>query len=1020
MNDPISNITQNQTLILSAEIGALMHDLGKLSEEFVDQMSVDRTTVSAGYHHQKILTTQWLRIHPNFVPSSLILAMNDSQWKEKLRVPIKGAAQTERLERIITLHQESKSQVTLIRAVVNCDRADSGVDKAIPGAKQFRNQTYISNVFGYERTGHPIDLGSLVRIRDTVCQKLAKDLQAYQQGQINIVSLRENVLASLLPINGEGGFHSTLGDTRRAANDVTLADHSFSVASIFKANLAEMLIKEEIPVPQSKIRWNLLGIKWDGLEIISKAFRVNDVLGRREMIRHVKDVLRSFIELEFPIGNKIYDDEDGIYFTVPNLEYEGRHANVANYLRDQIVKKVNKACDGEINPSVLLLKHDTRSLVHLTWLIKGQDPDRVTNLLNDQSYEPDWVKLWDVSNQSTVDTCPICGGWHYDIRGKEKSQPFDICPVCQVRPKREGSEICAFCQHWREEGGRSRNRGGTQWIDLISDDNNQVAIITGRFWLESWLHGEQTDTLFSQSLVDWNKGQYPDLLKRMEQLLQGTDISVLNEVGGDAWKVCSNDLNGNPENDANVIEKFYNTVVLERDVREQSKIARTPHERAQWLSHFIFRKHPSPARLRRVWRTTLKFSELISNDLNEFLKPRTTWRFKLDGIFEKGKIYEEAAIDDRSAELFYDGHAFHVIESLKKAPKIGDEVYVDGQSYDIFRQPEEIIYKPYTSILVSPVTFQFLIPADKALDIVNIIHDRYLHEMSKVQNRLPLDIGIVFFKRKTPLYVAVDAARRMLMMRRGNLNAEVWKVVDQPQVNTSKVCLVMQTPQKKRIEWAVECELGEGKMDFYHPYFVVTECGQASPANQRPTYFFVPGLGDLVHVKELCQGDFVKIIPNYFDFEFLDSCTRRYEVNYEDDKSMCKNAKRSHPIAGKDGPRPYYLDELDPFAVLWWMLSGHGDYKLIDNTLWEGLTITQIRGLEAVLSERIALWKPETLTLEFVKAAIANTFGQVWAKFSDANRNAMLSACVSGQLFDVIELYIRLSGKKTVVEEKTE
>jgi len=1042
MNDPIQDIIQNQPLILAAEIGVLLHDLGKLSEEFVDQMSVDLTAAASDrYNHTSILKNQWLKDHPNFVPPSLVDALKDTFWKEKLSIPLKGAAQTDSLETLVTHHQNQNNQVTLVRALVNCDRADSGVDKAIQSvrAKQFRNRTYIATVFGYERRGHPIDLGLLQIIRDKVCQKLAKDLQAYQQCQMDIVRLRENVLDALLPIDGEGGFHTTLGETRRAANDVTLADHSFSVASIFKAELAEILIKKEIPDPKFPIHWKLLGIKWDGLEIIGKAFRVNDVLGRREMIRQVKETLRCFIELEFPIGNKIYDDEDGIYFTIPNLDYRGCHASVANYLRDQIAKKVNIASDGEINPSILLFNQETRSLVHLTWLIKNQEPNgtksllddpsqesiRTINLLKDQSFEPNWVKLWD---SPQADICPVCRSKHHNIQGKE-NRPFDICPVCQVRPKREGLETCDFCQHWREEGSRVRdreegskikNREGTHWIDLVADDNNQVAIITGRFWLESWLHGEQTDTLFSQSLADWNKGPYQDLIKRMEQAFQGTDTSVLDEVGGDAWNNprYKGQVKNDPTNDANVVEEFYNAAVTERDVRELCKEAHTSHERAQWLAHFLFRKHPSPARLRRVWRTTLKFSESISNDLNELLEQRTTWRFKLKGAFENGKIYEEAAIDKRSAELFYNGQVFEIIESIKESPRIGSEVSIEGNTYVISEQPKERIYKPYTSILVSPVTFQFLVPADKALDVVNKIQDRYQREMGKVRNRLPLDVGIVFFKRKTPLYVAVDTARRMLMMRRSNYDAEEWMVIEQPQVTGGKVHLVLKTAHEQRIEWEIGYELGDTRADFYHPHFIVTGYDSDRLPEERPTYFFVPKLGDLVHVKELCKGDRVKIVPNYFDFEFLDSCTRRYDMNYEVDRSTNEKVKRSHPISGKNGPRPYYLDELSSFAGIWWMLSGHGDYKLADSSSWKGLTISQIKGLEAVLSERIAIWKPETLTSGFVKAVLTNTFGQVWAKFIETDQEAMQKACISGQLFDVIELYIRLSGKTTSQEEK--
>ncbi|NWF91371.1 MAG: hypothetical protein HXY46_00510 [Syntrophaceae bacterium] len=1033
MSDPIAAIEQNQTLILLAELGALLHDLGKLSEEFVDQMSVNPTSVSAGFRHEEILTTNFLAAHPNFVPSALVTALNDPQWKNKLHLPIKGAVQAERLERLITLHGSS-SQVTLVKAVANCDRADSGVDKAIPQAKQAREQTYIATVFGHEPPGHLINLAGLTSVRDSVCQHLVKAFQSYRQGQ-NVVQLREDVLCALVPRDERGGFYATLGETRRAANDVTLADHSYSVASIFKAAVAEALIKGQLPGDQ--IHWKLLGVKWDGLRIISKAFRVNDVLGRWEMIRRVKKALRHFIELEFPIGNKVYDDEDGICFTVPNLDYERAHAVVANYLRDRILEIVNREGDGEIVPSLLLLKEETHSLVHLTWLIKGEDRQHMVNLLKNQSFEPQWVARWDPSNRGQVDICPLCGRRHHDVPGMA-SCPLDICPVCQVRPKREGIETCPFCQHWREEGSRVREREGIQWLDLIADDNNQMALISGRFWLESWLHGEQTDTLFSQSLADyetdtqgkWYKkspgspplpdrypATYVDLRNLMEQALLGTDTSVLDQVGGGGWEFLRRRIEKG-ESAKQVIADFYQAVVAERDVRKLSAQARTSQEQMTLLAHFLFRKHSSPARLRRVWRTTQRFSLQIRDDLEEALEFRTTWRFRLDGGFESGKIYENVTIDKTPVDLYFDGHYFHVIQRLKEAPRVGTEVRIGERTYTLVGQPEERDYRPYASILISPVTFQFLVPADKALEIVNAIRARYQEEMGKVWNRLPLDLGIVYFKRKTPLYVVVDAARRMTEMHRGSPRPEEWNVLEQPQVGRTnrQVHLVLQTAGGQRVEWQVSYQLGDPtREDVYHPYFVIRDCDPTTPPEQRKDYFQVPGVGHLVHVRKLQKQDRIQIIPGRFDFEFLDTSTRRYDVNY-----TAPTGKRRHPVAGETGPRPYYLDELDTFARLWWMLSGQGDLRLADGSSWQGLTITQIKGLEAVLAERFARWKPESVTPEFTSAALAYTFGSTWARFNDTEREAMQRACLSGQLFDVTELYIRLSRKKLTREEESE
>jgi hypothetical protein len=65
--------------------------------------------------------------------------------------------------------------------------------------------------------------------------------------------------------------------------------------------------------------------------------------------------------------------------------------------------------------------------------------------------------------------------------------------------------------------------------------------------------------------------------------------------------------------------------------------------------------------------------------------------------------------------------------------------------------------------------------------------------------------------------------------------------------------------------------------------------------------------------KELKKGDAVKICLSRFDFEFLDSASRRFEVSYDEE-----SGKRRDKIRGQ---RPYLLDELDDFERLWKTIS---------------------------------------------------------------------------------------------------
>ncbi len=64
---------------------------------------------------------------------------------------------------------------------------------------------------------------------------------------------------------------------------------------------------------------------------------------------------------------------------------------------------------------------------------------------------------------------------------------------------------------------------------------------------------------------------------------------------------------------------------------------------------------------------------------------------------------------------------------------------------------EQTPYIPAITILTEPRTFMALVPADKALNVAEAIRAKYEQEMSKVRNRLPLTMGIVFAGRRTPL-----------------------------------------------------------------------------------------------------------------------------------------------------------------------------------------------------------------------------------------------------------------------------
>jgi hypothetical protein len=86
---------------------------------------------------------------------------------------------------------------------------------------------------------------------------------------------------------------------------------------------------------------------------------------------------------------------------------------------------------------------------------------------------------------------------------------------------------------------------------------------------------------------------------------------------------------------------------------------------------------------------------------------------------------------------------------------------------------QENAYATLISILAEPRTFMALVPANKAMDVVKTIKQKYETEMGKVRNRLPLHLGVVYAGRRTPLASVLDAGRRMLRRASQTEQAEV-------------------------------------------------------------------------------------------------------------------------------------------------------------------------------------------------------------------------------------------------------
>ncbi|MFQ6118515.1 MAG: CRISPR-associated protein Csx11, partial [Methanosarcinales archaeon] len=541
----------------------------------------------------------------------------------------------------------------------------------------------------------------------------------------------------------------------------------------------------------------------------------------------------------------------------------------------------------------------------------------------------------------------------------KKKIPIVICQICGVRPKCEKQDLCKICFEWREgrveDWGEQINTGkeATIWLDEISDISNRVAVIVGKFDLSRWLNGEYLKTIFSQWLEDWYYQKNKDKRDIRDKLSE--DLRILNYnlkytekekyelVKELLLLIASNFRRCTSKKKMECYVRIFNTFVdynIKTSSNDTAQTLREKLEKAfigrrvienqgekidiEFATLKLFKKHPSPARLRRIWSTTYNFwDELIENILKEkslyisdieasnIKKERKDYlkeiRFKR--VHLKAKGFDEPGlyklkINGVESEWYWDGRELISINNLqllfgsyksKNLKELRKELSKakielsnkEDSKKEIKIEPldSESSYLPFTEIFKSPVSFIIIVPATSAVDIIKKIKEKYEDEFGKVRNRLPLHIGVIYFHRKAPLYIALNSVRRFFKGITENEYRRICAVCDFD-VNIAK-----RKPEKIKLTFdkgvtptEIKVPILTGHIDVddnYYPYFLINK---ADNIEKRPSYFVgfrkshstgnnsllkVP----LLHVSDLQKDDEIEFVPSYFDFEFLDTNT---------------------------------------------------------------------------------------------------------------------------------------------------
>lgn len=988
--DQIETLQKHSQEILLSEIGALIHDIGKLNKFFVEKHSLENDN---GYEHGNVLKYESKR-DPNFFVSESL--ENKAKTLRNILRNIKVSYSNEQSNLHLFLkdhHAKDKDKhvdgfVQLLRV---SDRFDSDEDRGNAFDQQSIGATYQSNVFGFEKE---LDLSIYEIERSEAYNSIISLLNDCDMNSIK--KNRENFLKDL-----KNSFDKALGMTARAANDVTLWEHSYMTASIMKVLFAENILSgKNFPIAKLKKEikeyFKILSIGWDYFDFLSQSQKIPDMIGRREALNEIKGLIKNKIEVEYVLGNCIYADASSIHFLIPAAFKE------ENTIKQEIYEIFNEKLEGIVTPYILF-SEEGKSLVDLM-------PKSIQNLKKEikiKQISPDfkhnWADNWENGLYKKKLICSSCGKSFYCENDSEK-----ICSICKTLRKK----------------GRKENFPQTLFIDEIGWNGNEyenVALFILNLNLENWLNGNYVETIYMKKTMEVTgfSGKLSSKIKGIIKHIIGpkvSDNSNLNEKELEKVEkeICDElnrytILNCNEEVISQKIIKELEKDPPEEIMKNLNDIVKNITEQCGILKlrdKKIIQKNPSPSRLMRVWNNTEDFFKSLEKEIRQNVLSIERYVLDervIDDLSGKARKIELSANGDKiEGEIIVKKNGKcvtitpHLNSFIKKHNsnkfdvKLIDKEEKNQKTFSKTTFSKSEFFKAYRIVSTSPDQFIFLAPASSSLKILNAIQKKYMEIFGKVLGKLPLNVGIVYFKKNTPLFSVLDSARRFTKNFENehslfNSETEI-PSFEVKEVNGNEIIFIEDYKVKK------SSKLGNCEIDYYHPYLLTEKNGndediiEITTDNQVITQ---------KHVESIKKGDKIKLHPSFFDFEFLDTNGRRFDIVLNEKAGKWK--KRYHPLIGTNGPRPYLLNDLNKFKRLKEIFEAIGSWTPILDL--ESMTVTKRQEWE-ITDEKDTVYK------NIVNSALENKMPCSFkSKKWKSNKLFLLNCILEGSYFDAIELY---------------
>ncbi len=770
-----------------------------------------------------------------------------------------------------------------------------------------------------------------------------------------------------------------VADARLPFNEISLLDYVQSIAALFKSAIAQAILIGRIPTP-ADMRWRLLSVRLDAWDFLSHARQVSDLIARKRLLDEAYQVITHLLEVELPIGSKVYSDEHGLVFVIPELP-----GYPQEQLRDEIASRIHKALSkptgmqtwtrpvylygvADIRPQVCVGAPQRGKKLNLQEVLREEEPISVP--------QPEAVQGW---WHTSEERCAVCGlrpigyleGGLPSFVTSQKAREHRLCGVCLARRGRRAKE-------WATQPN------STIWLDEVADVNGRLALIVGRFSMDDWISGQLVRSMAVGTDKDGRWLAKPPTFARIHRVWRTT---------AEFWEQVNREMASMIRDDRRRIRFYLNA---QPDLGE----------------YHAYEMKLGPTSIDVVWVPPQEDHQgyLISVDNLEYVARLLGAPRELYSNPDTSAIFVEDFVKDRIP--------WKPVLRNPEAKATGRTLNLLSGFSIIRTDHQDVAYSTAIPILAEPRTFMALVPADRALDVVRAIRIRYEREMGKVRNRLPLHLGIVYADAHLPLRAVLDAGRRMLEQTASAYGWQVVNVREQP-ANGGTLPDRFQTDAQGqfarwreidlekdgcRLTWYVPAVMGDGDTsDDWYPYvfWQRDRDGKANPADanpQRRRYFEAPNpfntdadgnprTGWLVHAGELEEGDIVYFTPATLDYVWLGSSGERFEIAYNGNGRRCALPRR-----------PYLLDDLDALDAIW-------------RTLSSCLTMTQIHALNSLIESKRDEWQidgdDDGVFKQFCRDVLVNAEWreEPWGNDRDKWLDDWSGYAVRGWIADVVELY---------------